>query len=214
MYDPVPTTPSPDLLAAVVRLRTQARTRRSDVSPAAPEHRSAGSRVAVTALLATRATGLSMRGLAGGLALVALAAWVWGGPTSTAGEVAAAAPAVAAAPTTATVADPPRAPLALAAAAERTPARSEPSWSGPEATSLTPAESPSTPREAVLRADRCRQEHWLMDGPKIVVRYDVGADGRAVRVRTDADDPLSRCLAAAVRETVFGGHKTGQQVTL
>lgn len=65
-------------------------------------------------------------------------------------------------------------------------------------------DAPKDPRaEVQAKASACRRKFKAVDGPKILVSYWVGNDGRAHEARPATDDPLGACLANAVMTTQF-----------
>ncbi|MCY1013512.1 protein kinase [Nannocystis pusilla] len=69
--------------------------------------------------------------------------------------------------------------------------------------SIKPA-APLDPLKQVERkAQKCRKAHGALDGPKIVVDYAVGLDGKVTRSVPSVHDALGKCLAEAVLSTPF-----------
>ncbi|MFY0534629.1 hypothetical protein [Nannocystis pusilla] len=63
---------------------------------------------------------------------------------------------------------------------------------------------PADPLKQVERkAQKCRKAHGALDGPKIVVDYAVGLDGKVTRSVPSVHDALGKCLAEAVLSTPF-----------
>ncbi|MCY1065502.1 serine/threonine-protein kinase [Nannocystis sp. RBIL2] len=66
------------------------------------------------------------------------------------------------------------------------------------------AAPPADPLKQVERkAQKCRKAHGALDGPKIVVDYAVGLDGKVTRSVPSVHDALGKCLAEAVLSTPF-----------
>ncbi len=67
-----------------------------------------------------------------------------------------------------------------------------------------PPESPMDPLQSIERkAQACRRKHRSPEGPKIVIDYAIGIDGRVTRSIPSTADELGECIAAVVAATRF-----------
>lgn len=72
-----------------------------------------------------------------------------------------------------------------------------------QAEAVKPDASKNPRTQVQAKASACRRKFKAVDGPKILVSYWVGNDGKAHEARAAADDELGACLAAAVMATQF-----------
>lgn len=110
-----------------------------------------------------------------------------------------ATPGLADLPTVAPTPSRSTAPSVRYAAKERGPV---PASKGPLGES-TPDASNDPRTQLQAKASACRRKFKAVGGPKILVSYWVGNDGKAHEAAAAADDALGACLAAAVMTTQF-----------
>ncbi len=86
----------------------------------------------------------------------------------------------------------------------------------PPDTKRKPDIKPVDPMKQLARAaSACRKQHKAPREPKMTVDYAVGSDGRVTRAVPATNDPLGKCLAAAVKATRFAPQlKLGLKVEL
>lgn len=68
---------------------------------------------------------------------------------------------------------------------------------------IKPAAPVDPLKQVERKAQKCRKAHGALDGPKIVVDYAVGLDGKVTRSVPSVHDALGKCLAEAVQSTPF-----------
>ena len=68
---------------------------------------------------------------------------------------------------------------------------------------IKPAAPVDPLKQVERKAQKCRKAHGALDGPKVVVDYAVGLDGKVTRSVPSVHDALGKCLAEAVLSTLF-----------
>ncbi|PCC68936.1 serine/threonine protein kinase [Nannocystis exedens] len=83
----------------------------------------------------------------------------------------------------------------------------EPEVAPPPAVEKKKAVKPAAPldplKQVERKAQKCRKAHGAVGGPKIVIDYAVGLDGKVTRSVPSVHDALGKCLAEAVLSTPF-----------